>query len=326
MTEGSNIENKLQLVKASDLTYNGANNLGSLRDHLKNVYGGYLVAQATLAAWETVTTEGATPQSLHSYFVSEAFTDSPIRYEVEKTMDSKSSSKRLVKCYQTTSNNLTFILMISFINKNSVRQKNERYEKDPEHNRFPINFQRNPGKVYEKYRHSMSELPVYQHTNNLFQHAFPPEYLTTQKPKEWVGDNPAYYDLGFFFKVNDENSENPKNAVRARFLQFLMISDSAYFPMVAKALGIPFSEELFTYKNTSLDHAIYFHDLDFEPTEWMYMSFYYSRMSNDRLLMRCNCYTMNGDLFASILQEGLLLFPQKIVERMDIYKQYKGKL
>jgi len=51
--------------------------------------------------------------------------------------------------------------------------------------------------------------------------------------------------------------------------------------------------------------CVNFHDVNFDPTKWMFMSWIYDRMVNNRVLVNCFIYTLNGAMVVSIRQEGL---------------------
>ena len=64
------------------------------------VFGGQIISQALLAAYETVP-EGRHVHSLHSYFTLPGSVDFPITYTVDRTMDGNSYSTRSVVASQT---------------------------------------------------------------------------------------------------------------------------------------------------------------------------------------------------------------------------------
>jgi acyl-CoA thioesterase-2 len=79
-------------------------------DGWKRVYGGLVVSQALIAAYDTV--EGRVCHSLHSYFLRAGDPTTPIRYEVERTRDGGAFCARRVVAVQH--GKAIFMLMASF--------------------------------------------------------------------------------------------------------------------------------------------------------------------------------------------------------------------
>ena len=72
---------------------------GAVSDtHLKRVYGGKVLGEATKAAQSTV--DGRDVHSIHCYFLREADSKNPVIYEVERSRDGRAFAARRVTAIQ----------------------------------------------------------------------------------------------------------------------------------------------------------------------------------------------------------------------------------
>lgn len=61
-------------------------------------------------------------------------------------------------------------------------------------------------------------------------------------------------------------------------------------------------------ESVSLDHTIYFHDTDFDCTNWLGLSFRAARFVNGRVLLEAEMYNSKGIHIATVIQERLVCF------------------
>jgi len=137
----SRIENHSKLVQSSSTVYEGVRPLEKFLEQNRSVYGGEFISQAMYAAWETVRDEEFTPKSLHAYFLKAGNNASVIRYEVKKVNDGNNFCSRTVECYQTETNALCVVYMISFSRRND-RNKLRSDLKSLKEGTFSLEFQK----------------------------------------------------------------------------------------------------------------------------------------------------------------------------------------
>ncbi|CUM46383.1 uncharacterized protein AC631_03094 [Debaryomyces fabryi] len=306
------LEEKFSLKKLSDTVLEGNYPLEPFKEGARGTYGGEFVSQGLLAAWETVDDPDFSPHSFHSYFLKAGSIESVMRWEVTKTMEGRNYCNRLVHCYQQHNNQLCFILTASFTRNNSIQQRKLDYETNPG-TKIPFEFQRSPQYFFEKYYDKLDDMQYFEHTNGNLQHIVPPEYFTGM-PSDFLSQETGMRDIGFFVRVNDDISL-AKDELKARLISMAFASDSFYLSLLVCSLGIPLSIEIFNFFRVSLDHTVYFHDTDFDPTKWLFLDYRFSRMSNDRVLCQCQVFNEKGTMVVSIVQEAIALIPKKYIDK-----------
>ena len=317
--------------------------LQPFKEGARGTYGGEFVSQGIVAAWETVKDHEMSPHSLHSYFIKAGSQDSPIRWEVQEANNGRNYANRLVQGYQSHTNKLVFTIQISFSKKNHIKQRETEYanqqakiveieNKDMAEKSVgvpklhqPFHFQRKPMYYFDKYRDKLDDLPFFEHTYGHLQHIVPPELFAATNKADFESTGNVH--LGFFVRANDDLSL-AKDANRARIIDLAFASDSFYLSLVINALGLslPTSSEseaarLLNFFRVSLDHSLFFHDIDFDPTDWLFLEFKYARMSNDRILCKCYFYTRDGRLVCSVVQEALVFLSKEITDKANEFNE-----
>ena len=313
------LEEKFSLIRQSDTDFIGKYPLEPFKENGRGTYGGEFVAQSLAAALETVRESEFHPHSLHSYFLKAGQKESPMRYEVTTTSEGRNFCNRLVKCYQLHTNQLCFIAMISFMKNNSIAKRKiefaalEEHEKRHPRAKVPFEFLRQPHFTFDKYINKIDTLPQIVHTNGNMLHAVPPETYELSSHEE--GMDTGSKEFGLFFKVND-NLDLARDKLKARFVDLAFASDSFYLGTLARAMHIPMTEKGSTdFFRVSLDHVVYFHDIDFDPTDWMFLDYKFVRMSNDRVLVAVLIFTRDRRLIATVTQEAVAFLPLRLVDR-----------
>mmetsp|Transcript_5902 Transcript_5902/g.5835 ORF Transcript_5902/g.5835 Transcript_5902/m.5835 type:complete len:328 (+) Transcript_5902:62-1045(+) len=311
-SEVCKLEEKFTLKKLSDTVLEGKYPLEPFKEGARGTYGGEFISQGLLAAWETVDDPDFSPHSFHSYFLKAGSDESVMRWEVTKTMEGRNYCNRLVHCYQQHNNKLCFILTASFTRNNSIQQRKLDYKANPG-DKIPFEFQRSPQYFFDKYYDKLDDLQYLEHTNGNLQHVVPPEYFKGM-PSDFLSQETGMRDIGFFVRVNDDISL-AKDQLKAKFIGMAFASDSFYLSLLVCTLGIPLSFEILDFFRVSLDHTVYFHDTDFDPTKWLFLDYRFSRMSNDRVLCQCQVFNEKGSMVASIVQEAIALIPKKFIDK-----------
>lgn len=318
----STMEEKFLVVKIKDNVYEGKYPLEMFAAGMRGVYGGDLVAQSLIAIWETIEDKEFSPHSMHGYFLKAGLANSPIRWEIQTKNAGRNYINKEAMGYQSDTNKLCFTLTASFTRNNNVKQRKIEYAekaksltdaKEIAKLPVPFEFQRTPQYLFKKYLGQLDDMPYVEHINGNIRHIFPPEVFMDD-PKEFQEKEIGMRDFGLFFKVMDDLSV-AKNPYRTKFSDLAFASDSAYLSMLIRAVGLKFNVSTASYFRVSLDHALYFHDDDFDPTEWMFLDFRFSRMSNNRVLCQCQIFTQDGRMVLSIVQEALAFIPLKAVEK-----------
>ncbi|CAH2352793.1 peroxisomal acyl-coenzyme A thioester hydrolase 1 [[Candida] railenensis] len=323
----SHMENKFELIKLEENVYQGKYPLETFMAGARGTYGGEFVSQSMLAGWATVENPEFTPHSFHSYFVKAGSLDSPMKYVVSRNNDGRNFANRSVHVYQSTSNILCFVMIISFTRKNTLQKKIDFFKSDlTKKAPIPFEIQGSPHYFIKKYAKQLDTLPSITSTNDNLQHILPPEYFDLKRTKNTIDQQtePGDRKLGFFVRCLDDLTK-AKNPTKSKYVDLGFLSDSFYLSAIVRVLGLPFKYKNLQFFRVSLDHSVYFHDTDFDPTVWMFMDFKFSRYSNDRLLCNCQLFTMDGRLVATINQEALVYLSNEIINNIPSHSK-KSKI
>ncbi|CAI5756476.1 unnamed protein product [Candida verbasci] len=285
------------------------------REGARGTYGGDFLAQGLNACWETVRPE-LQPHSLHSYFVKAGSNKSNLRWEIMKISDSRNFSNRLAMAYQIHSNQLLFTIQASFIKNNNQDSKYNEYNElvrlNKEIKTFPFEFSKLPNKRFNKLKDKLEDLSYIVHTNENIAHILPSDLFSENKNLNL--DDVGNTELGLFAKMLD-NYTLGKDFVRQSHLGLAFISDSIWLACVIKAIGLPFGVDEKDFFRVSLDHSLYFHDLKFDSSDWMFLDFRFLKMGNNRILAVINFYTLEGKLVATATQEAYGFLPKAMVDK-----------
>jgi len=306
----SRTEEAYGIKQIGDLEYEGLKPLGKPQPKARGVYGGNLCGQAIVVAMQTVDKD-FTPHSLHSYFVAAGDDSQVCQYKVEAISTGKNFANRLVKCFQQEK--LKYVVMISLTKRNSIKKTAQSFENTGKGPR-PFEYQLPPTSNFYKYK--PEDVPNYNHAAlSVIEHKLMPEFYNLEEQLEELKKSPGERDLSFFIRLNDK----PDLDTAYRYGGMGSVSDSLYLASVTRILHLsgdnknPLGGSGGNNKNffsISLDHSIYFHDDDFNPTSWLYFSYSSPRFSNNRVLFQGGYYNQKGKLVASISQEGLVFFKE----------------
>lgn len=306
--EISRIEQKFAVKQIGHLQYEGLHPLSKPNPKSRGVYGGNLCAQTILVALQTVSKDFV-PHSLHSYFIAAGDDSIPCQYQVEELSNGKNFANRLVRLLQN--NELKYIVTISLTKRNNLKKAASEFAKTGKGAR-PFEYQLPPDDVFYKYK--PADLQSRQSHNNrrLMIHKIPPAFYEPQEIE--LTKAPGERSLSFYIKLNEDKplSENFKYASMG------LITDSLYLSTISRILHIPDPEHKVTtgynshFFSVSLDHSIYFHDDDFDPSKWLYFHYSSPRFANNRAFFTGNYYNKDGRLVATIMQEGLVFFKNDV--------------
>lgn len=315
----STMEEKFSLTKVSETEFLGKYPLEAFQENARGTYGGEFVAQSLVAAMDSVSDKEFQPHSLHSYFLKAGKKESPMRYEVTATSEGRNFCNRLVKCFQQHTGDLCFILMASFTRNNLIAQRKKDFaalspqQQYHPRTKVPFEFLRQPHFTFDKYIHHLNTLPHMQHINGNIVHALPPETVDVTSAEESL--DPGCKEFGVFFRVRD-NMELVRDAVKARVVDLAFASDSFYLGTLVRAVNISLNDRTAkSFFRVSLDHLVFFHDVDFDPTAWMFFDYRFVRMSNDRVLVVVLIFSHDRRLVATVTQEAIAYVPMELVDK-----------
>jgi acyl-CoA thioesterase-2 len=249
----------------------------------RRIFGGFVVAQALVAAARTV--DERPPHSLHGYFILPGDPAQPILYKVETLRDGKSFATR--RCDAIQNGQPIFSLMTSF-------QKDE------------------PGLDHALPMPNVAlpeDLPSEAEIKSQFGHLLP------EAVHLWFHKHPIETRFVDASRFIDRQKRAPQQQIWFRTASQLpddpaihraLLSYMTDLTLLDTAL-IPHGQTVFNalVQAASLDHAIWFHR-SFRADEWLLYAQDSPSSSGARGLTRGLIYTRDGHLIASVAQEGLI--------------------
>ncbi|EGW33359.1 uncharacterized protein SPAPADRAFT_60696 [Spathaspora passalidarum NRRL Y-27907] len=315
------LETKYALTKVSSTgnttTLMGNYPLESFRENARGTYGGELIAQGINAAWETVPHDNFHPHSLHCYFVKPGSTQSPIRWEVVHISDSRNFANRMLMGYQSHTNKLIFTLQCSFAKDNDQAKRDLEYKESKAAGEpvksIPFTFKKSPNERFFQMKeklHDMEDMIYFEHTNENLAHAVPKEFFRPSKHIDLnsVGNK----EFGLFVKVLD-NYKLGKDYAHQSHLGLAFASDSLWLATIIKAIGLPLTADEADFFRVSLDHSLYFHDFDFDSSDWIFLDYRFVNMGNNRILTVINFFSIDGKPIATAVQEAYGFLPERMI-------------
>ncbi|WP_194767343.1 acyl-CoA thioesterase [Tamlana sp. I1] len=283
MTTVDDLLKLLVLEKVNDYVFNGiSKTIGS-----PIVFGGQVLAQAINAARRTVSNQRIL-HSMHAYFLEAGNLDSPITYNVAIVRDGGSFSVRRVTAYQNE--NTIFILAASFHKEETGYNHQIEMKsglKQPEELLSWTDILHQFGDYLPKGLKSFFEVdrPI----------EFKPTEIVNPLERK---DLPPFTDVWFKLKGDAKNLDLATKQQILTYISDYNILVSALNPHASKA-------HWGNTQTASLDHSMWFFR-DFDFNDWLLFSMESPSASSARGFARGNIYTRNGELIASVAQEGLM--------------------
>jgi len=278
----SELRDLLSLEKIKDNNFIGQN----YKTEWGRVFGGQVLGQSLHAAYQTVP-EDRIAHSMHGYFILGGNINVPINYQVDDIRDGKSFTTRRVIAYQK--GKAIFIMAASFqLNQEGVNhQINMPNVLTPEllltDLQQAIHLKKIDPERYEKLLKSHPQVFEFR----------PVEKATFLKTRNSLPKSHVW------FKTKEKF--NAKISFQHQLLAFA----SDYSLLLTSTL--PHREKLFGKKifYASLDHAIWFHR-QFKIDEWLLYSMQSPSASNSRGFTLGSIFNKEGEMIASVSQEGLI--------------------
>ncbi len=258
---------------------------GTSRDIGTNrVYGGQVLAQALLAASQTV--EDRLVHSLHAYFLRAGDHEAPIVYDVDRSRDGRSFTARRVVAIQH--GRPIFTLSASF-----------QLEQDGVEHQFDMPQVQDPEKQHDSRVVSPQQLEnVPQKLRRWFARFGPFEFrpVADQDPFD---PRPRPPFKKFWFRLKGELEED-------QALQRALLAYASDFHLIGTAT-LPHGISLLkgNLLMASLDHAMWFHR-PVRVNDWLLYDCDSPSASGSRGLARGTIFDRTGTLVASTAQEGMI--------------------
>ena len=271
---------QIRLQKTNEREYSGSSySIGT-----RHIFGGQVLAQSILAAYDTVPTDRFL-HSLHCYFILPGDQSEAIIYRVDEIRDGGSFSTRRVLAEQK--GKVIFIMAGSF----QKVEKGYEYQDDPPNVASPEDV-----KSFDELKKKMYGFlpPV---AKRLLEVEFPFEFKPLDLSNPMLpGKFSPQRDIWFRYRYDDELTRQEQDALLAYVSDYNLLS-TAILP-----------HENATYENTiiaSIDHAMWF----FRPVnlrEWNLYSVNSPMAISARGFTTGAMYDRAGNCLSRITQEGLI--------------------
>lgn len=254
------------------------------KDNGDHFFGGHVIAQALLAAYETV--EDRVCHSLHAYFIRPGNVHIPVLFEVDRARDGGSFTTRRVIAIQNGEQ--IFNLAASFQIAREGLEHQFPMPDVPPADSLPTELEQ-----AQKLKDKLPERAL--------------EHMRRPRPIDirWVQGGP--------FSATRPQEPRKQTWMRAKapigkdlHLQQAMLayaSDMAFMETALRAHGINWQTK--GLQSASLDHAMWFHQ-PFDFNDWILFDQDSPATSQGRGLVRGEMFTSSGVLAASVAQECLM--------------------
>ncbi|TDQ30911.1 acyl-CoA thioesterase [Zeaxanthinibacter enoshimensis] len=250
------------------------------------VFGGQVLAQALHAAYQTVPPDRYA-HSLHAYFILGGDLDIPIVYEVDTIRNGGSFTTRRVVAKQK--GKAIFNMAASF----QVREAGADHQITMPNVLLPSMLASNTEQL-EDVRESNPE--YYKRLKLTLPEIF--EFRSVEKlTTKLMSNSDPYSNLWMCTKEKIDLDLPMQQQILAYVSDYNLLFTAS----------LPHREELRNKRSffASLDHSIWFHR-DFKIDEWLLYSMDSPSASNARGFARGSIFTKEGELVASVAQEGLM--------------------
>ena len=252
----------------------------------QRVYGGQVIGQALVAASRTVEDTTRTAHSLHGYFLRPGDTTIPILYSVDRIRDGKSFTTRRVVAIQH--GQAIFSMSVSFqVLESGLEHQSEKPDVPPPEDCLSRREMR------ERYAASIPDYMTEQ--------ANRPEPIEMRyvEPIDEFNPEPHPPFQHVWIRTVDEMPEDVRlNQCLLAYASDMTLLDTSYRPH-----GLGWGAK--NFQVASLDHAMWFHK-SFRTDEWMLYQQDSPFSGGSRGFARGTIFDANGDLIASVAQEGLI--------------------
>lgn len=282
--------NLLNLEEIEQNHYRG----NSPDDSWQRVYGGQVLGQALVAASRTVPDPARSAHSLHAYFLRPGDPRVPILYTVDRIRDGKSFTTRRVVGIQH--GKAMFSMSISFqVREHGLEHQFEMPSVPPPESLEPeIVIRRQQAEAA-----NLSPEDVER-----FARERPIEMRPINPQNEFRPERREPYQTAWMRAVGQLPEDERLHQCALAYLSDWSLLDTCTWPH-----GVSFMQP--NFQTASLDHAMWFHR-DFRADEWMLYVQDSPASGGARGFNRGLIYDRQGNLVASVAQEGLIrLHPER---------------
>lgn len=277
-----------QLVELLRLESIGVNRFRGHSQDLgfRNLFGGQVLGQSLSAAIQTLKDPAWNPHSLHAYFLRPGSVTEPIEFEVDVLRDGRSFATRQVKASQKGKAILTMMASFQHPEEGFAHQSDMPEVKGPE------------------------GIPSQLELSRMFQDHFPErvrDIYTADKPIEIRVVNPVNIfapqktePVKYAWMKADAELNGDFNQ-HARVLAYA--SDFNLLTTALQPHGVSVVQK--DMQVASLDHSIWFHR-PFRMDEWLLYAIDSPNAGGARGFCRGQIFNQQGELVASVAQEGLM--------------------
>ena len=277
----SNLADLLKLLELETIDLNRDRG-ASLAESRHRVYGGQVLAQALVAAQQTVS--GRSAHSLHAYFIRPGDSEIPILYEVHRIRDGRSFTTRRIKAVQRGeaifSMDTSFqVAEVGFEHQSKIPDVPAPEELPTEEQRLEHAAATDPER-FEHWDYRATPFEV-RYVENLWDdEPHPPRHHVWFRTRDALPDDPALHQAVALYYSDDTIMDNAMipHGGRLRWDQFM---------------------------SASLDHAMWFHH-PFCVDQWHLFAQDSPSSYGARGLTRGEIFAADGKLVASVAQEALM--------------------
>lgn len=270
----------LTLDRLADDRYRGeSHDIGG-----RHVFGGQVLGQALFAASQTV--EGCEAHSLHAYFLRPGDKTVPVDYEIERIRDGRSYATRRIVAMQR--DKPIFNMSASFQKREEGIEHQFKMPNVPGPEELP--------NATDLARQALSEEP--EKLKRYLQWQKPIDFRPVQ-PVHPIRPEPCPPFREIWMRVNGVLPDN-------QAMHKVLLAYASDFSLLGTSLlphALTFAQG--TIRAASLDHAMWFHR-DFRIDDWLLYSMESPSLSHGRGFSRGNLFTRDGQLVASVAQEGMI--------------------
>lgn len=277
-------EELLNLLELEQLEHNLFRGTGSGGETSMRIFGGHVIAQALAAAYRTVSDRLC--HSLHAYFVRPGDPSIPVIYNVERVRDGGSFTTRRVVAIQHGKEILN--LAASF----HIEEDGWDYQHDMPKVEGPDGLL-GRSELREAFADRIDE----KHREDFFRQR--PIDLREVDPRDLFDPAPADDKNHLWFRMQAAKDQSPQ-------MQHCLLAYASDMNLLSSSLR-PHGQTWFKGEimSASLDHAMWFHGpINFE--DWHLYSMDAPFTGGARGFNRGLIYNQNGQLMASVTQEGLM--------------------
>lgn len=252
----------------------------------RNLFGGQVLGQSLSAALQTLADPGWHPHSLHAYFLRPGNVTDALEFEVDVLRDGRSFATRQVKASQNGKAILTMMASFQHPEQGFEHQVTMPEVKGPDG--IPSQLE-----LARMFRDHFPERvrDIYTADKPIEMRVLDPVNIFAPQKKE-----PLKY---VWMKADDQMADDANE--HARLLAYA--SDFNLIPTALHPHAVSVAQK--DMQVASLDHSVWFHR-PFRIDEWLLYAIDSPNASGARGFCRGQIFNQQGELVASVAQEGLM--------------------